>query len=78
MIFEQATPVAVMEGIEKTFPGVRALKGARLSLYPGEVHALMGENGAGKSTLIKTLAGAITPDAGIIRLEGREVTIESP
>ena len=67
-----------MEGIEKTFPGVRALKGARLSLYPGEVHALMGENGAGKSTLIKTLAGAITPDAGIIRLDGREVTIESP
>jgi ABC-type sugar transport system ATPase subunit len=78
LIFEQATPVAVMEGIEKTFPGVRALKGARLSLYPGEVHALMGENGAGKSTLIKTLAGAITPDAGIIRLDGREVTIESP
>ncbi len=74
----QAAPGVVMEGIEKTFPGVRALKGARLSLYPGEVHALMGENGAGKSTLIKTLAGAITPDAGIIRLDGREVTIESP
>lgn len=74
----QATPVVVMEGIEKTFPGVRALKGARLSLYPGEVHALMGENGAGKSTLIKTLAGAITPDAGIIRLDGTEVAIKSP
>ncbi len=74
----QAEPVVVMEGIEKTFPGVRALKGASLRLYPGEVHALMGENGAGKSTLIKTLAGAIRPDAGKIRIGGSEVTIESP
>lgn len=74
----QAAPVVEMERIEKTFPGVRALKGARLSLYPGEVHALMGENGAGKSTLIKTLAGAITPDAGTIHLDGQEVKIESP
>jgi ABC-type sugar transport system ATPase subunit len=67
-----------MEGIEKSFPGVRALKGARLELYPGEVHALMGENGAGKSTLMKTLAGAHTPDAGTIRLDGREVLVTSP
>jgi ABC-type sugar transport system ATPase subunit len=67
-----------MEGIEKAFPGVRALKGARLVLYPGEVHALMGENGAGKSTLIKALAGAVPPDAGRVRLDGREVTIRTP
>ena len=74
----QTTALLTMEGIEKSFPGVRALKGARLELYPGEVHALMGENGAGKSTLMKTLAGAHTPDAGVIRLDGRAVSIPSP
>src|SRR5689334_17336220 len=74
----QSTPILTMEGIEKSFPGVRALRGARLELYPGEVHALMGENGAGKSTLMKTLAGAHTPDAGLIRLNGSAVAIQSP
>ena len=44
-----------IEGLEKTFPGVRALKGVKLNVRKGEVHALMGENGAGKSTLIKVL-----------------------
>ena len=44
-----------MENIQKSFPGVRALDGAMLELYPGSVHALMGENGAGKSTLMKFL-----------------------
>lgn len=67
-----------MIGIEKSFPGVRAIKHGRLELIPGEVHALLGENGAGKSTLIKILAGAHQPDAGEIKVNGERVEIRSP
>ena len=72
-------PVLEMRGISKTFPGVKALTRVDLTVYPGEVHALMGENGAGKSTLMKVLSGAYQADAGgTIRLDGREVTIGGP
>ncbi|MFI5381704.1 MAG: sugar ABC transporter ATP-binding protein [Tepidisphaerales bacterium] len=67
-----------MEGIDKTFPGVRALQNARLDLRAGEVHALMGENGAGKSTLIKVLSGAHRPDRGVIRIRGMPAAIHGP
>jgi len=67
-----------MEGIEKSFPGVRAVRHGRLELRAGEVLALLGENGAGKSTLIKVLAGALRPDAGTIRIDGQAVHITSP
>ena len=67
-----------MEGIDKSFPGVRALRGAGFELRAGEIHALAGENGAGKSTLIKILAGAQPPDAGAIRIGGQLVRIGSP
>jgi ABC-type sugar transport system ATPase subunit len=67
-----------MRGIEKFFPGVRALAGVDLELRGGEVLALLGENGAGKSTLIKVLAGAYLPDAGSIHISGRAVSIRSP
>ena len=66
-----------MSGICKTFPGVKALDGARLTVKKGTVHALMGENGAGKSTLMKCLFGVYQKDEGQILLEGREVEFTS-
>jgi ribose transport system ATP-binding protein len=67
-----------MEGIDKSFPGVRALADARFELRPGEVHALVGENGAGKSTLMKVLSGIYRKDAGTIQYKGQEVDIPNP
>jgi D-xylose transport system ATP-binding protein len=57
--------------VTKAFPGVRALDGVSLDLYPGEIHAVVGENGAGKSTLIKILAGVYAQDAGEVSIAGR-------
>ncbi len=72
-------PILQMRGISKTFPGVRALTNVELTVYPGEVHALMGENGAGKSTLMKILSGAYKADpGGEIRIKGQPVTIDGP
>jgi ABC-type sugar transport system ATPase subunit len=67
-----------MEGIGKTFPGVRALDGVNFDVVAGEVHALVGENGAGKSTLMKVLAGAYAADEGEIRLDGRPIRFGGP
>ena len=75
---ESASPVLALSGIDKGFLGVRALHAAALRLFPGEVHALMGQNGAGKSTLIKVLTGVYRADAGSIRLQGQEVRPRSP
>ncbi len=68
-------PLVLMEGIEKRFPGVYALKHVRFELMPGEVHALVGENGAGKSTLMKVLTGVYQKDGGTIFFKGKEVEI---
>ncbi|MBK8901706.1 MAG: sugar ABC transporter ATP-binding protein [Anaerolineaceae bacterium] len=67
-----------MEGIDKSFPGVKALDQCRFELRAGEVHALVGENGAGKSTLMKVLSGIYARDAGRIFCKGREVEIPTP
>jgi ribose transport system ATP-binding protein len=71
-------PLISVEGIEKRFPGVHALKGVKFDIRPGEVHALMGENGAGKSTLMKVLSGIYQPDGGTVEVEGQAVTISGP
>ncbi|SDD89068.1 sugar ABC transporter ATP-binding protein [Ruegeria marina] len=71
-------PVLRLEGIVKTFPGVRALDGVSFSVLPGEVHALMGENGAGKSTLMKVLGGIYQPDGGEIVMGGETVVMSGP
>ncbi|MCS7060515.1 MAG: sugar ABC transporter ATP-binding protein [Anaerolineae bacterium] len=70
--------LVLMEGIDKSFPGVHALNDCRFELRRGEVHALVGENGAGKSTLMKVLAGVYAKDAGRIFYKGREVDIPNP
>ena len=71
-------PTLEMLHITKRFPGVVANEDVSLSLYPGEVHALLGENGAGKSTLINILAGIYFPNEGEIRYQGHRVEIGSP
>jgi ribose transport system ATP-binding protein len=75
---EPTAAVLEMRGIRKAFPGVIALADVELTLYPGEVHVLLGENGAGKSTLMKILSGAHRKDSGEIRLHGRGVDIQNP
>ena len=72
-----AAPVLEMRDISRRFGSTQALDGVRLSLYPGEIHALLGENGAGKSTLIKIITGVHQPDSGQILLDGRPVRIRS-
>jgi ribose transport system ATP-binding protein len=71
-------PVLEMRGITKRFQGVSALENVNLTIYPGEVHALMGENGAGKSTLMKILAGAYIADEGEIWINGNSTKITDP
>jgi ABC-type sugar transport system ATPase subunit len=65
-------------GINKFFPGVKALDGISFELLPGEVHALCGENGAGKSTLMNILTGNLKPDAGDLILNGESINIKGP
>ena len=71
-------PVVEMQGIEKHFGAVHALRGVDLQLWPGEVLGLVGDNAAGKSTLMKILSGAIPPDAGRIVFRGAPARFDSP
>ncbi|AET92414.1 ABC transporter [Burkholderia sp. YI23] len=64
-------PLLRMQGIVKSFPGVKALRGVSLELHAGHVMAIVGENGAGKSSLVKTLSGAYEPDEGHIEIDGK-------
>ena len=73
-----ATPVLEAKGLVKRYGPVTAIAGSDLELYPGEILAVIGDNGAGKSSLIKALSGALVPDEGTIKLEGKEVRFGGP
>ncbi len=73
----EPAPLIEVRNLSKSFGGVQALRGVQLTVYGGEVHALLGENGAGKSTLIKIITGLHQPDAGEILLDGRPVRFAS-
>jgi len=72
---EAKVPVLQMRHVSKRFDTIRALDDVSLDLYPGEVHALLGENGAGKSTLIKIMTGVYHPDEGEMLLDGRPIRV---
>lgn len=71
-------PIVEMRGIVKRFPGVLANDHVDFDLYPGEIHALLGENGAGKSTLMNVLAGLYRQDTGTILIKGQPASFSSP
>jgi ABC-type sugar transport system ATPase subunit len=71
-------PFLQATALHKRYGGVHALRGARIAVYPGEVHALVGENGSGKSTLLKILSGQIKADSGTVSLTGRPVAFRNP
>jgi ABC-type sugar transport system ATPase subunit len=72
-----SAPMLVAVGIEKAFERTRALAGAELDVYPGEVMGLLGANGAGKSTLSKVISGHVTRDAGSITFHGRPLSLRT-
>ena len=71
-------PIIEAHGLVKTYGKVVALDHSEFELYPGEILAVIGDNGAGKSSLIKAICGAITPDEGEIKLEGKVLKFRSP
>ena len=77
-VANDAAPVLALEGIEKSYGAVRALRGVDLQLKPGEIHAIVGENGAGKSTLIGVAAGVVQANAGRILVNGAAVSEPDP
>jgi ABC-type sugar transport system ATPase subunit len=78
MAISDREPILSLQGISKSFGGVKALSDVSLALYPGEVVALVGDNGAGKSTLVKTMSGVHRADSGKYFFEGREVQVSGP
>lgn len=71
-------PILCLHQITRSFPGVKALAGVNLELFPGEVHSFMGENGAGKSTLMRVIGGVLPPDSGTMQLRGQAYKPRSP
>ena len=77
-MISDSNPLIETKDLVKKFGSFTALNGVSLAVYPGEVHALLGDNGAGKSTLIKALSGVHQPTSGKILVEGRETKFNSP
>ena len=75
---DELAPILALDGVTKTFPGVKALSEVSLKLYPGQVTALVGENGAGKSTVVKILTGIYQPDGGSILVDGMQIQFPTP
>ncbi|WP_084931118.1 sugar ABC transporter ATP-binding protein [Pantoea rwandensis] len=73
----QMQPLARLEGIKKSYPGVKALSGIDFDLLSGEIHCLVGENGAGKSTLMRVLTGATQPDSGTIYIDEKPTVLDA-
>ena len=71
-------PILTTRNLVKRYGRVTALDHCNFDLYPNEILAVIGDNGAGKSTLIKAICGAVTPDEGEIKLEGKAVHFKSP
>ena len=71
-------PVLAVVDVDKSFPGINALKKVSFDCRGGEIHGLVGENGAGKSTLMRILSGVLQPDSGRIRVRGQDVVLTSP
>ena len=71
-----AQPVLALRDVSKSFGQTRALSGMSLELFPGEVHAIVGENGAGKSTMIKIMTGVFAPTTGTVEVDGKPVSFE--
>jgi branched-chain amino acid transport system ATP-binding protein len=72
------TAILEVEGISRSFGGVRAIDGVTLHLLPGEIVGLIGPNGAGKTTLINLMTGVLRPSSGVVRFSGRDVTRQKP
>ena len=75
---EPTPPLLSLHGVDKSFGAVQALRDARLDLYAGEAHGLVGENGAGKSTLVRVLSGAHRPDTGQLTMDGQPLVLHGP
>ena len=73
-----ATPLLELHGIDKSFGPVQVLHDVGMSVYPGEVTALVGDNGAGKSTLVKCISGIYSIDSGSMLFEGNQVSVHTP
>lgn len=70
--------VLLLSNVDKSYPGVRALKSVNLEVRAGEIHAIVGENGAGKSTLVGVAAGSVTPESGVVEIGGNSTETPTP
>ncbi len=78
LLQDERRPAVELRGLSKSFGTVKANQNINLTLYNGEILALLGENGSGKTTLMNMLGGMYAPDSGTIHVNGQSVTIHSP